>query len=211
MARILIFGDSIAWGAWDIKGGWANRLRSELDKSELGRPDKHIQAYNLGISGDTSGGVLERLENEIKARIPASKEISIIISIGANDTQYIKSENRVRTSPEKFRENIERLIEISGKYSQEILFLGLTPVQEEKTIPIPWSPDKSYNNERIREYNKILEEICGKKEIPFLELISLFEKRGKESLLFDGLHPNSKGHELIFQEVIKSLEKNKLI
>ncbi|MGC9311002.1 MAG: SGNH/GDSL hydrolase family protein, partial [Candidatus Aenigmatarchaeota archaeon] len=76
---------------------------------------------------------------------------------------------------------------------------------------IPWNPKKNYNNERILEYNKILDEICGKKEITFVELLSLFEERGKESLLFDGLHPNSKGHELIFQEVKKSLEENNFI
>jgi lysophospholipase L1-like esterase len=27
MDRILVFGDSIAWGAWDKKGGGAQRLR----------------------------------------------------------------------------------------------------------------------------------------------------------------------------------------
>ncbi|MGC9310458.1 MAG: SGNH/GDSL hydrolase family protein [Candidatus Aenigmatarchaeota archaeon] len=73
MARILIFGDSIVFGLWDKQGGWANRLRKELDESARGDPNRHIQLYNLGIAGDTSIDVLERCENEILQRIVTSK------------------------------------------------------------------------------------------------------------------------------------------
>jgi lysophospholipase L1-like esterase len=33
--RLLIFGDSITYGAWDIEGGWAARLRKFLDGKTL--------------------------------------------------------------------------------------------------------------------------------------------------------------------------------
>lgn len=210
MARILVFGDSIAFGLWDKQGGWASRLRNELDVATLGDPFRHIQLYNLGIAGDTSTGVLERCEAEIISRLPGTKEISIILLIGINDSQFIKSETCIRTSPEKFQSNILSLIKIAQKYTKKILIIGLTPVDETKTNPIPWSPDKFYNNERIRQYNKILKDICGEKKIPFVDILEKFKGKEKK-LLFDGLHPNSKGHELIFRIVKSELEKNKII
>lgn len=31
MAKILVFGDSIAYGKWDSDGGWVARLRKYVD------------------------------------------------------------------------------------------------------------------------------------------------------------------------------------
>jgi lysophospholipase L1-like esterase len=33
MVKILVFGDSIAWGAFDLeKGGWVEKIKGELNK-----------------------------------------------------------------------------------------------------------------------------------------------------------------------------------
>lgn len=32
--RILVFGDSIVYGAWDTEGGWAERLKKREDLSK---------------------------------------------------------------------------------------------------------------------------------------------------------------------------------
>ena len=39
MGRILIFGDSITYGAWDKEGGWVQRLRKFLDERNLTDPN----------------------------------------------------------------------------------------------------------------------------------------------------------------------------
>ncbi len=35
MTRILVFGPSTTYGAWDIEGGWVQRLRRYLDEKQL--------------------------------------------------------------------------------------------------------------------------------------------------------------------------------
>ncbi len=69
MAGILVFGDSISYGAWDIEGGWVSRLRKFLDKKNLSEENFDCKVYNLGISGDNSSGVLNRFEFETRQRI----------------------------------------------------------------------------------------------------------------------------------------------
>ena len=81
---ILVFGDSVTCGAWDNKCGWADRLKQYLfKKSDLGKKG-YSMLYNLGIDGDTTAGVLERMENEIKSRRDRdpSEELVLIFEIG---------------------------------------------------------------------------------------------------------------------------------
>jgi len=75
---ICIFGASTTWGAWDKeKGGWVNRLRLFFDKNY-----DNVDVYNLGVSGDTSNGLLKRFKIECEAREPTI----ILISMGENDS-----------------------------------------------------------------------------------------------------------------------------
>jgi len=84
--NICIFGDSITWGAYDpINGGWVGLLRNYFEKKSEGE----IEIYNLGISGNTTDGLLKMIENE---SIPREPEV-IVLAIGINDTQYIYSNN----------------------------------------------------------------------------------------------------------------------
>ncbi len=138
---ICIWGDSITWGAYDPEqGGWATRLRNHL-----GAKDNNIYVYNLGISGDNTIGLLSRIEVEAKSRKPNF----IIFSIGINDAQFIHSTNSLRISPDDFRQNLTKLLAIAKKFTDKVVFVGLTGVDETKTRPIPWSTDKSYTNENI--------------------------------------------------------------
>ena len=49
--EIIVFGDSIAYGAWDKEGGWVQRLRKILDVKTLSNPDQFYLVYNLSIDG----------------------------------------------------------------------------------------------------------------------------------------------------------------
>jgi len=146
MARILVFGDSIAHGTWDeIGGGWTNRLNVFCMKEELKNPKFNYSVYNLGISGDNSENLLERFELEIKHRLEDDKGI-IVFAIGLNDSQI----GDIEVDINKFEKNIEELIKIAIKYSSKIVFVGLNPVDESKTNPIPWDKNMFYKNERIK-------------------------------------------------------------
>ncbi len=207
MVNILVFGASITWGAWDIEGGWVQRLRKFLDKKNTeGKSD--LMVYNLGVSGDTSKWILERFENEIKGRLGEDKTI-IIISAGINDSVWVNKTKKLRVKTEDFEKNINKLIEIARKYSSKILFVGLTPCDEKKVDPIPWAPGWSYKNELIKKFDYKTKEVCKQQKIEFIDVYD--KLRDSKEVLQDGVHPNSKGHEIIFENVKEFLIKNKIV
>ena len=212
MARILVFGDSITYGVWDREGGWVQRLRKFLDEKNLTDPDFYCLAYNLGVSGNTTEDLLERFEFETRQRLKENEETIVIFAIGINDSQFVHSEGNHRVSIDKFKDNIQKLIKLTKRFSSKIVFVGLTPVDETKTIPILWDTNKSYRNDYIEKYNEVIKKVCEEnKDIFFIEIFEKLKRTDYQKLLEDGLHPNSRGHEKIFELVKHFLIENNLI
>jgi len=192
--NILIFGDSITWGAYDPEqGGWATRLRNYFEEK-----DNDIDVYNLGISGDTTADLLVRIEVEAKSREPNL----IIFAIGINDAQFIHSTNGSRVSLDEFQQNLAKLLSIAKKFTDKIVFVGLTKVDESKTTPIPWNTDKSYTNENIERLDKAIKKFCEDNKLKFISMDGVV---GNDDLI-DGLHPNTKGHVKIFSRMKTEVE-----
>ena len=197
--NILVFGDSITYGAWDKeKGGWVNRLRLALENDYS---NNYYTIFNLGISGDVTENIKDRFDNECKIRFNKNDNTIIIFSIGINDTQNVKDEDRV--SLETFRNNIITLINSAKKYTDNILFIGLTKVDESKVTPLPWDKDKCYLNTKIINFDKELKNICLENNVDYLYIYDLLE--GDE--LFDDLHPNNVGHQKICDKVKTKISK----
>ena len=194
--NICILGDSIVYGAWDEeKHGYVNRLREAL------KENNHVEnVYGLGIPGETTAGLLKRLDIELKPRQPNT----IIIAIGINDTIYIKNKNKEAVSQEDFIDNISKIINIAKKHTNNMLILGLTRVIEERTTPILWNDNEMYFNNSIKKYDNLLEEYCKMNNIQYLKMFNVLDDR---DICDDGIHPNEKGHEKIY-EVIKNYESN---
>ncbi len=196
--RICIFGDSITYGANDKEmGGWVERLKVFVWNNS----DYHV--YNQGVSGNTSSDLLKRVKVEIEARNP---EI-IIVSIGANDSSFRDSLGHEKVALEEFKKNIKTIYEITKEYSNKIMFLGLCDINEDKTDPIPWNTDAHYRKENILEYNEFIKSFCKENDLFFVEILDVVNIDDLE----DGLHPNAKGHEKIFQKVKDYLIDKKII
>ena len=209
MSRILIFGDSTAYGRWDKRGGWAERLRSLYMEKNIINIDPYWEVYNFGVDGDCSKDLLERLEFEIKQRITEGEgEIIIVFAIGLNDSQI----GRIGIGTELFKSNIEKLCNIASKYSSKIIFIGLNSVDELKTNPMPWDDENMfYTNEKIEKYNNIIKSICQENNIHFIDMFNEFNKLNYKKLLEDGLHPNSEGHQKMFEIVKDFLIEYKIV
>jgi acyl-CoA thioesterase I len=209
MTNILIFGDSIVWGAWDKEGGWAQRLRKFIDQKNISEPNYDCTLYNLGVCGDTTEDLLERFENETKARISEEERI-IIFGVGTNDSQFVYSNEDLKIPIDKFGDNVKKLVDLSKKFSSKIVFLGLCPIEQSKVDPIPWAEEKKgYRKELVEQFNNKIKHVCNEKGVYFIEL---YEKLIKESkILEDGVHPDSLGHKKIFLIVKNFLIKNKII
>lgn len=199
-ANILIFGDSIVWGAWDEQGGWAERLRrSVTEKTIASNYQDDVNIYNLGIPGNTSEDVLARFESESKVRINPEYLTIFLIAVGINDSQINLSDKSNKVTPEKYKENIQKIINLSKQFSSKLYLVGITPV-DQRVAQMEWKPGFGYLNSEIEKYNQALFDISKDSNCGFLDVYTAFADYGKE-LLEDGLHPNLEGHRVIFEVV----------
>lgn len=195
--NILIFGDSITYGAWDKeKGGWVNRLRLALEsKSEI-----YFNIYNLGIPGEITTNLQKRFDNECNCRFNTNDKTIIIFAIGINDSQIIEGKSNVLI--DDFKKNIIELIDKAKQYTTHILFIGLTKVDENRTKPVSWDNNISYSNEEVVKYNEELKNICEEKVINYLDTFNLLDSKD----LDDGLHPNKNGHKKLCEQILKCIQ-----
>jgi lysophospholipase L1-like esterase len=203
--KILVFGDSDAYGAWDYEGGWVERLKKYLTKKVIDTSQNfYCTLYNLSISGNTTDSLLKRFESETKQRIHKDEKIIIIFAIGANDTIKDRKGN-LWTTPAKFAKNVDKLTALARKYSKNILYVLPAPVDESRTNPVFWDVDVSFKNARLKEYNEVIKAACEKNNAQFIDIFVKWIKSDYKNLLEDGVHPNSEGHKMIFEEVMKLL------
>lgn len=202
--QFFVFGDSITYGAIDREGGWTNRLRRYLDARMLDSKGKEFfMLYNLGISGDNTNGLLARFEPELKARLDESEEVIVIFAIGINDSQYINEKENHRVSPADFEMNLKELFQqAKSNGASKVIFVGLTEVDESKTMPIPWSKEKYYDNESVRKYDNTVRTFAESNGLLFISMQGVLNTTD----LADGLHPNTQGGEKMFEVIKKNLK-----
>lgn len=207
--EILVFGDSIAYGAWDKEGGWVSRVRRMVDEKILSTTsdDYYHHLYNLGVSGDTSLALLNRFKGEMDARLLKEKDCAVIFAIGANDSQFFFASKENKTSLPVFEKNILTLINNAREYTEKTAFVGLMPVDETKVNPVPWAPEKAFTNLHISQFNDSIKAICAKEKITFIDVHTAFSEKNPSHLLEDGVHPNNAGHQAIANIVQDNLEK----
>ena len=206
--RILAFGDSITQGFFDKDGGWVNRLREYFDSIKIQNNDlSQPTVFNMGISGDFTSSVLSRAENETKARKWPGEDFIFILAIGTNDTLYRGDE--YESTPKQYREELNKIYQILKKYSQKFLLVGLFPVVDRLVQPLPVSETgKCYSTERMKSFDETLRNFCKDNSLPYVDIWQKFEEHPDlEELLFDGVHPNDKGHKLIFETIRPELEE----
>jgi lysophospholipase L1-like esterase len=185
---ICIFGDSTAWGAWDMeKGGWVNRLWLHV----ADREENYVEIYNLSISGGTTDMILERFEKESTIRYNGA----LIFQTGGNDASCEHGTYTHKVSPEVFEKNIRHIIEKAKKLTNHIIFIGFKNCDESKTLPVSWV-NIDYRNADLQKYDAIMKRVCEEHGVLFCDIKPL-----DNDDFHDGLHPNAFGHEKIFVQV----------
>lgn len=210
--RIFVFGDSTAQGLYDTSGGWVARIASTLHQKSLdnmlsGDGESNFMVYNLGVSGDSTGGVLARIKQEVEARRILEDDELIILAVGINDS-VLKADNTVLMDVYEFQETYEKLIKEALKLTSHVYCLGLTAVDENLTSPWPYSSTgEQYRNNRINLFEDSIKQSTERLSVQFIPTHDQFlgQLGSGQSLLADGLHPNEAGHELIASVVIESV------
>lgn len=162
--HILAFGDSLTAGyGLASSESFAAQLESRL------RENGHkIRVTNAGVSGDTSGGGLARLDWSLQDRPDL-----VILELGANDgLRGLK--------PERMRENLEAIIAKIQATEARIILTGMRS-------PVNWGP--AY---RIA-FEEVFPDLAKKYSLAFYPFFLEGVLSEPSLLLDDGLHPNARG------------------
>lgn len=182
MKHIVFFGNSLTAG-YGLKNPSIESLPSLVQQKLVAANFDYI-VLNFGVSGDTSGGGLDRLSTVLEFLIDI-----FVLELGANDL--------LRGYPSAWTKNNLQLIIDQVKFSHpkaQILILGMQ-------LPT-WIPGA-----RAAEFRAIYPDLARKNStalVPFfLEGIA-----GVKSLnMDDGLHPLAEGYQIIAENIWPFLVK----
>ena len=200
--KICVFGDSIAWGAVDlVNGGWVNQLKKFFENKAA-----KIKVDNLSIPGADSKSLLWRFKWQVFFRRPQV----IIFAIGINDCVFDLKKNTYKYSLEQSLARFKKLLKQAKSFSQKIIFIGLTNVDEKKTCPMLLDKSICYYNRRIKELDREIARLANENDLPYFSCFGQLENKE----LIDGLHPDQRGQEKLFQllkpKIIKQLSTWKI-
>lgn len=156
--------------------------------------------YNNSICGANSEHIVDKLLNTCKH----SRPNIIIIAIGTNDSRRQNGEYHINQA--KFQSNLNKIVHIGKDYTPHIIFVWLTYVNETETNPVP-RDDISYTNNDIIQYDQIIQNFAQSHQLGYIPLHDLLNN----DYLDDGLHPNARWHQKIFERVLTYLQDNKFI
>ncbi len=204
--KILIFGASIVHGSHDAEGGgWADRLKAFGHAvSAKNNFQTRVVVFNLGIGGNTTNDLLKRFTFETEQRTSPQDEPYFVFSIGTNDAAFLIEKKAFLVTREQYGKNIRQIIKEAKAFSNNIIFLTPPPVIDEITSDGSLT-GKTRANSDIKMYGEDLKQICDEEKVATIDVYSEFMKleNYKELFMDDGLHPNTKGHALIFEIVKK--------
>lgn len=193
MKRIVLIGDSITYGenASSRKNSWAAKLDAYL-KSEL---KGQFEVINNGTSGETAQEGFDEVEDRVIKYTPD------IVFIGYGTNDCTKEGSSYNNGYYNFESNIEDIAEsIRDQTNATIVFNLAPPVIEELC-----SNDifKIYNKD-LKAYNDIVKKVANSMTLAFIDHYRLMSDRDdlKELIDTDGIHPNDKGHEVMFNNII---------
>ncbi|NEU08485.1 SGNH/GDSL hydrolase family protein [Flavihumibacter sp. R14] len=203
MTNCLFFGDSITYGEYDgISGGWVDILKRYCH-SRYQENRNEVNVFNLGIGGETTAGLLKRLDVESNVRKSPDENL-IFISYGANDLAILNGEQLV--VPEKFRENLITAVSKAKALTEHIFLISALPVSE-RIDGITVASGKLRTNETVIAYNQIIAEVASVSRVEYIDVYSIFFKDKENLISKDGVHPNEHGYKLISEFVKPIIEK----
>lgn len=203
---ISVLGDSIANGYFDLRNlGWPGRIIQKL------QGDKPYGFYlrNFAVSGDRIHDCLQRFRSQVASN-PGD---ALIIACGTNDIARWGERDTAQSLSLSVRlECWDALLTEARRIFEKVYVSQLLPVNEQK-VPArqdAYGQNQFYRNDDVAEYNGHLFAVCKKYECTFITYDDLLQNAVWNNCLYDDVHPNETGHELIAQRVYEFLKRDLL-
>ncbi len=172
---LLVMGDSLS-AAYGIEQdqSWVRLLEQRLEEDAI--------VVNASISGETTGGGLERFEEILDQREPDI----VLLELGGNDGLR-------GLPPQQMRANLADMIEQSQAAEAQVLLLG---------IDIPPNYGQAYRDAFTGVYHSLAEEY----DIPLVPFLLEDIALNRALMQSDGIHPNADAQPIILDNVWPQLE-----
>jgi acyl-CoA thioesterase I len=176
--RIIFLGDSLTAGY----GVEADEAYPALIEQQLRSDGLDVQVINMGVSGDTTAGGLNRLDWSLKQQPDL-----LVVGLGGNDG--LRGIDLAASE-----QNLRAIIQRARNRDVTVLLLGMM---------IPPNYGEEYTGQFREMFPRLAQEL-GVPLVPFL-----LEGVGGVAHLNqpDGIHPTAEGHRLIAQHVLTQLRE----
>lgn len=186
--RVVCFGDSIT-GVYYHTGG--RRAYPEMLEAGLRQlhPGAEVRVHNAGVSGNTTGQALARLDRDVLALRPHL----VTVMFGMNDV--------VRTPPAEFYANLRAIVRRCRAAGSEVLLCTQNSVLENPERP----------NARLAEFTALIRTVAAEETVPLADCHARFEALRRRDplewrlLLSETIHPNLDGHRLFAAVIAEAL------
>lgn len=197
MGPLYCLGDSLTFGLG---------VRHQERWTSLAELASNCSIVNLGVSGDTTAGMLVRLRLDILPRHAVSSvghgRPFVLLLGGSNDIFYSGSLAGAKAN--------------MGAMIHQTRSAGLTPVVglplpiAPERIPAQWTEVTNFHaaSDLLQEYSAWLKTFCAAFSVQTLDFQADFyapDGSVRTDLFLDGLHPNPEGHRKMAQKVISFL------
>ena len=161
--------------------------------------DLDLACYNRGIGGDTTSGVINRLQASIFDLAPSK----IVLMIGTNDVDGGVAFDKIISNYRIILDEIKK-----NQPTVELYFVSVIPQNE--VFQESSGLDVTKNNETIKNINKEIKNLCDEYGYTYVDIFfNLLDEEGylHKDMSDDGLHLNSNGFEVWTSLLKPHLEK----
>lgn len=187
IVKFVCFGDSLAFGY---------QVSYEEKWHVIAEKKTGIQMKNCGISGDTTDGMLTRIQKQVFDANPDG----VILMGGYNDIFFNRSWDRAA-------QNIKAMVDQSRDRNLRVFVAIPPPI----LLPVAFKEggdavDFEKSSLMIEAYCHWLRDFTAAAQIPELDFRATIDWTDK-NLYLDGIHQSPAGHQKMADRVIKFLEK----
>lgn len=190
MTKLYCLGDSLTYGLG---------VRTSQKWTALAASDT-LQIINLGVSGDTTGGMLARLQSLLQEpvyQLPPQQRPMVLVMGGTNDIFFSGSDTAARG-------NLAAMVhQLSAAGYRPLVGIPLPICPQD--APQKWAELANFEESArlLEQYCAWLKAFCAAFDIPTVDFREDYVNQSgvRRELFLDGLHPNPEGHILMAKKL----------
>ncbi|WP_030724022.1 GDSL-type esterase/lipase family protein [Streptomyces sp. NRRL S-237] len=200
--RIVVVGDSIAYGRCDPRGGWAGHLAA----AHIAGNEAERRLFNLAVPGSTLADVGEQTPALLAARRPDT----LLVAAGINDSAVpaagtqaeVDADSASDSGPDgtadlaRLAGSLDTLAATALGHNARLVVAGPSWLDEDRTRDYE---GLRFTRARALALRAFLRAWCEANHIDFLDLWEPLRERTE--LLVDGLHPTVEGHLALYEHL----------